>query len=76
LRSFGFTAGRVILFLLLIGLLIYRTKGNLTFQIRDIIRRDGDQLPTVFSSIAQEIEMILSAAMHDHVSYVRNFCCQ
>jgi hypothetical protein len=35
---------------------------NLTFQISDIARRDRDH-PTVFSRIAQKVEIILSPVM-------------
>jgi hypothetical protein len=58
-----FHASRAILLLLLIAPLMYRVPENLTLQISDIVRRDGDQLPTAFSRIAQEVKIVLSPLM-------------
>jgi hypothetical protein len=63
LQGCWFRPGQVILLLPLIGLFMYRTPENLTFQIGDIVRREGDQLLAAFSRIAQEVEIILSPVM-------------
>src|SRR5262249_16204156 len=56
--EFWLHPGRVILFQLLLGLLMYRTSENLTLQIRDVVQRDSNQLPTWCSAIAQHAEAI------------------
>jgi len=49
--------------LLLVDLFTLWTSEGFTFRISDIVRRDGDQLPAVFSRIAQEVKITLSPVM-------------
>jgi hypothetical protein len=57
-----------------IGLLAHCTRENVTFQIGDIVRGDRDQLPTLFSRITEQIEIILCAARRVKQNLSRDGC--